>query len=232
MKFLATLAACFSLFAASATAAKDGLRNGVTSSLDHFSESDPEAIWYALTRHVESMNRGDVRNLQDDPTTELLDVACGIIGSLLPGAATCECSLGFAITYSCRFEQAICVGGLGGFCTKPLITGTLGLVDASLAFEYCAEGATNGGVSVPGLCVTFNEGLSDNDTEGEGGLSACSATMGGMPCKPCEMCADGKGYVFDCSNIDPSVVQSKCTAVQVIDSLTQEHSVAFLPQLD
>lgn len=229
------IAAYVLLLAGPATAAAS------KSSFDHYfappvQEDDGgnlQETWDALTHHAEMIAYKDERDLQqDDPTMDSLRFACDRIKVLLGGpAVTCDCTMSFSIGYSCTFDEEICLGGVDGFCTKPLVTGTLGLLDSTLGFEFCTVGATNGGKSVPGLCVTFGRdalGEADNDE----GLSSCSATLGGVPCDSCDMCADGNGYVFDCSAHAPGVVQSECTAIGVIESLTQQHYVAFLPNLD
>jgi len=193
-----------------------------------------EEIWDALTLHAEMIVYQDERTLEqdDDPTTDLVGFACDRIEVLLGGpAVSCDCSLSFSISYSCTFDEEICLGGVDGFCARPLVTGTLGLLDSTIAFEFCTVGATNGGNSVPGLCITFGRDALGEEDDAKG-LSSCSAAIGGLSCSSCEMCADGKGYVFDCSAHEPGVMQSECTAVSVVESLTQQHYAAFLPNLD
>jgi hypothetical protein len=142
--------------------------------------------------------------------------------------------MSLSVTYNCVFDEEICVGGIDGFCATPLVTGTLGLLDSTVGFEFCSASATSHGVSVPGLCVSFASAQVDGkDNVGRNKpLTTCSASLGGIACSSCELCADGNGYTFDCSAHQMGVIQSECTAVSVIDSLTQDHVVAFFPNLD
>ena len=193
--------------------------------------------------HQADRNGGD-RDLKDDSTSsvDLTDFACETITLLLPGLATCDCSMSLSINYDCAFQEQICLGGDDGFCSAPLVAGTLGLLDSTYSFEFCAASATNQGISVPGLCISFENATqkdakardsSRGDSVGDDKrLTTCSASIGGVPCSSCEICADGNGYMFDCSAHQPGVVQSECTSISVVDSLTQDHRVVFLPNLD
>jgi len=241
MKFLSPLAAFLVFFTSCGAAAKHGIRKDVTPTLDHIPTDDPQAIWDALTTHAQLLHDGD-RDLQDDPISGILDLACGIIAFLIPGEVVCDCNLVLlSISFECANQQAICIGGLEGFCFTPTITGLLGILDSSLGFEFCAADATSGGVTVPGLCINFGGAVLNAFTEGDGDsdprepvdeVTSCEASVGGVKCESCTICDDGAGYTFDCSAIDPTFVQSECTAVHLIDSLFQTEPVAFLPNLD
>lgn len=207
------------------------------------SHSVPQTIQNALS--YQASRTGDTRYLKDGstPTGDLVEFACETITALFPGSATCDCSMSLSLTYDCVFEEEICLGGIDGFCATPLVTGSLGLLDSTVGFEFCAGGATSHGVPVPGLCVSFgNAQVDDHGKDPSHGdnvvvknknmpLTTCSASLGGIACSSCDMCADGNGYTFDCSAHQTGVIQSECTAISVIDSLTQNHMVAFLPNL-
>lgn len=113
------------------------------------------------------------------------------------------------------------------------------ILDSSLGFKFCAADATNGGVSVPGLCIEFGGEVLNAGTEGDGDprlpveeVTSCEASVSGIKCESCTICDDGAGYMFDCSAIDPTFVQSECTALHLIDSLFQTEPATFLPNLD
>lgn len=70
-------------------------------------------------------------------------------------------------------------------------------------------------------------------TESSGNLEVCSVSSeSGEDCNFCEICDEGRGYIFDCSNIDPLWVQSECTEATIITNLQQIDEVQFLPNID
>lgn len=50
---------------------------------------------------------------------EFLGILCGLFGRILPGAADCQCDVGFGIFIACMFEEPLCQGD---FCTQPVVT--------------------------------------------------------------------------------------------------------------
>jgi hypothetical protein len=64
-------------------------------------------------------------------------------------------------------------------------------------------------------------------------LGTCSATnIYGKECKSCNICNQGQGYTFDCSNIGRHVVQSSCTPLSIVSNLRLDQNITFLPMLD
>ena len=243
LKFLMHWAALVILISTTKVAGRrtrDSVRGQRQLRLTHISHANPQTIQNALSYRAGRI--ADNRDLKDGstPAGDLVEFACETITALLPGSARCDCSMSLSVTYDCVFDEEICVGGIDGFCATPLVTGTLGLLDSTVGFEFCTASATSNGVSVPGLCVSFANAPLDDDGKDSHDknvgrnkpLTTCSASLGGIACSACELCADGNGYTFDCSAHQMGVIQSECTAVSVIDSLTQDHVVAFFPNLD
>jgi hypothetical protein len=190
---------------------------------------------------------------------QLLPLVCTLVSGLLPGDVACECAIVLGVQFQCGFGNPICVGGQDGFCAKPLVSGEISLAPLKVGFQFCAAEATNGGQATSSLCINFGGELEDElltpsapkaapKTDGDGNVFANSATTSSGPtakinfceavvneqdCSSCEICDNGHGYVFDCSNVDATMVQSTCTPFSVIASLRpNQEKISFMPHLD
>jgi len=71
-------------------------------------------------------------------------------------------------------------------------------------------------------CVTFtvsstSNSSNENEQQGRGPISGCSATYDGRECRECRLCGvdDGTGVVVDCSNVaEWAVTSSKCQSLR------------------
>jgi hypothetical protein len=69
-------------------------------------------------------------------------------------------------------------------------------------------------------------------------LLDCTATSedGKTKCNSCQLCNDNTGYVFDCTNINPILVQSTCTPLNIITNVIRQGSnnsnITFFPHFD
>jgi hypothetical protein len=194
-------------------------------------------------------------------TQQLLPVACLLLNEILPGNLQCTCKLTTALNFGCKGFQELCLSE-NGYCSTPTVSGQLDLLSLSVTFKFCGFNATNNGRPLPGICVTVGGRLvppgfpipsakgppirGANQTSSSTGttlpslsskmtsvLGTCSATnIFGKECKSCNICNQGQGYTFDCSNIGRHVVQSKCTPLSVVSNLRLDQNVTFLPVLD
>ena len=217
MKLLNSAAACVAIFASSAMAS-NGLRGEPA-------EANLEPV-DVVTQSVESGHRD----------LQLLPILCPIVSGLLPGDVTCQCAIALGFDFTCVYQKPICIGGIAGFCSAPTISGKLDILTLDVGFAYCASNATNGGVSVPGICIDIG-GVLNQDSLGEGTNSAdlqtCIATIDGKACSSCEICDAGTGYTFNCAAIDARMVQSKCTPLHILSSLRSDQGdIQFMPHLD
>jgi hypothetical protein len=164
----------------------------------------------------------------------------------LPGDVACECA------------NPICVRGHDGFCAKPLVSGKISLAPLKVSFPFCAAEAINGGQAMACLCINFGGELEDElltpnapkaapRAAGDGNVLANSVTSSGptvkidfyeavvneQDCTSCEICDNGHGYTFDCSNVVATMVQSTWTPFSVLASLRpNQEKISFVSHLD
>jgi hypothetical protein len=189
---------------------------------------------------------------------QLLPIVCTLVSGLLPGDVSCQCAIVLGVQFQCAFGNPICVGGQDGFCAKPLVSGEISLAPVKVGFQFCAAEATNGGQATSSLCINFGGELEDEPSttttpsqpkeNGDGTVTAnsvtaslkptakidfCEAVVNEQDCTSCEICDNGHGYIFDCSNVDATMVQSTCTPFSVIASLRpNQEKISFMPHLD
>jgi hypothetical protein len=181
---------------------------------------------------------------------QLINGICNLFASFfIPGDVTCRCFLTIGIVFTCTYGEPVCLSGNendSGLCSTPVVKGELNVLMLSATLQFCTSGTTDGGVAVPGLCVDFGGsllnglnigGLFGADSEGQqqevkGNLLHCTASVLGETCNSCEICDSGLGYMFDCSNIVATYVQSECVPATIISGFFMGQEVNFLPQLD
>lgn len=170
----------------------------------------------------------------------LIDSFCKFIGNFLPGRSTCTCSAeSLVIDYECEFNKQVCTNGDEAlFCTTPTVIGDLNIFKFKFAAEVCTSETLQGGVAVPGLCFNFggnlfrglfggfNSPILEDSVKSEGDLESCTVQIGEETCYACEICDNGLGYRFDCSEFDESMVQTQCVDVHDFED------GSFLPILD
>jgi hypothetical protein len=225
-----------------------------TDSVDEFGL--PEHARRNLHEAVVEMHETGHRDLQ------IINGICNLFASFfIFGELTCQCFLTLGIVFTCGLEEPLCSSeDNSGLCSSPVVSGELNILTLSATLEFCTAGTTNGGVAVPGLCVDFGGSILDGldflgdltgelfgaDSEGQqqivadsappvqegGNLNHCTASVLGESCNSCEICNMGLGYTFDCSNVEPLYVQSKCTPVTIISGFFMNQTVSFLPELD
>lgn len=212
MKLFSALA-LLSTFLRPTVAADTSLRSVGTDTT--YDLNNPRHLQAAITRHIE--DGGQHRDLQ------LFDFICGIVSTLLPGQVECTCNVGLSLSFACVYQEPI-----AGF--MPAITGTLGLLELSATLEVCTADPT---VDMPaGVCLSFGGTSKGIEADSSGGLEHCSASIKGEACNSCDICDEGIGFQFDCSNIDEKVVQSMCVPANILTNLWSGEELHFLPVLD
>lgn len=177
---------------------------------------------------------------------EFLGILCAKFGAMLPGGADCQCDIGFGLFVACAFQEPLCQGD---FCTQPVLTAGFNYLTQEVTLEVCTNQSTNNGIPMPGACFDF--GLRNVESGGvnrrlgkrkkregkknglETTLDHCTASARGEVCNSCRPCNKGRGYEFDCSNIDERMVQSHCIELHMIGSFVEgQREMTFLPVLD
>ena len=91
---------------------------------------------------------------------------------------------------------------------------------------------------MPGICVDFGGSLlggllgADSESEQQGNLKHCTASVQGETCNYCTICNEGQGYMFDCTNIEGGKKQSECVPAKIISGFYGGQEVKFLPKFD
>jgi hypothetical protein len=197
-----------------------------------------------FNKEPQANNLGNLGDL-----TVLLNAACCIVSTLISlTLVQCQCGLESGLEFVCATRNPVCLGGAAaGFCSTPSILGGFSLVNQFVDFEFCLNEATLGGEALPGLCIQVGGNLGnstrsdlsavdDTSTAAAAVLTECVATADGTDCNNCQLCSHSgsgdQGYTFDCTNVDARLIQSTCTPLSVITSLSSDQNIAFLPQLD
>jgi hypothetical protein len=107
-----------------------------------------------------SSGDGD-RDLQ---TNTIINAACNFVSRVLPGDIVCDCAITVGFIFVCAFQNQFCLGpDSTGYCSTPSLQGDIRLLRQTIAFEFCLNDATNGGVATQGVC--FNIGGELNNTD-------------------------------------------------------------------
>ena len=182
---------------------------------------------------------------------------CRLPNIIIPFGIQCECDVevvglnaGLTAEYECAWED-LCFGPL---CTTPSFA-----VGIDFSILPVSVGGANGrfcysdtsigpnlplpnfciGLSGSGLNVTLGD-FSFNPNRNAKGFAVtqlvdkCSVQVGDNLCTSCEACNEGKGIVFDCTNINTYMIQSQCTDFAVLGKrmLTNDGTAPFLPKFD
>ena len=114
-----------------------------------------------LAAVVDTESDGD-RELQ---TNTIINAACNFVSRILPGNVICDCAITVGFIFVCAFQDQFCLGPEStGYCSIPTLQGDIRLLRRTIAFEFCLNDATNGGVAAPGLCFDIGGELDDEDT--------------------------------------------------------------------
>jgi hypothetical protein len=196
---------------------------------------------------------------EDERDLQILSFVCGTISQLLPGDIFCDCAITVGFVFVCQFLSPFCLGGADGtgYCSKPAITGDVSLLRRTVEFQFCLVDATVAGIPATGLCIDIGGELGPvvaateetttttptttttavSQDSSATTLTSCMASSldGTTMCNSCTLCSSGDntpGYVFDCTNLHPILIQSTCTPLNVITSLQPDQNITFWPHFD
>jgi hypothetical protein len=196
---------------------------------------------------------------EDERDLQILSFVCGTISQLLPGDIFCDCAITVGFVFVCQFLSPFCLGGADGtgYCSKPAITGDVSLLRRTVEFQFCLVDATVAGISTTGLCIdiggelgpvvaateettttpTTSSTTAVSQDSSATTLTSCMASSldGTTMCNSCTLCSSGDntpGYVFDCTNLHPILIQSTCTPLNIITSLQPDQNITFWPHFD
>jgi hypothetical protein len=136
--------------------------------------------------------------------------------------------------WRCTANETVCVVG-GRACSVPELYGRIDprLFPGSgslLYYELCYANVVvlDRPLAVTQLrpfCINIGrEGRRFQPSSGEN----CTAGIGDVQCNSCELCDDGFGVNFNCSNIDSRLVASQCSRIDVLNGELQGQ----FPELD
>lgn len=97
-------------------------------------------------------------------TNTIINAACNFVTRILPGDIICDCAITVGFIFVCSFQNQFCLGPEStGYCSVPSLQGDIRLLRRTIAFEFCLNDATNGGVATQGVCFDIGGELSDED---------------------------------------------------------------------
>lgn len=234
---------------ASSFASSDHNRAQQTNDITTESHNDEDHYDMTILQEEEGQQQSQHRNLQ------AIDLLCSLLASSLPSEVGCSCSFNLAslgnigLDFQCNWNEPNC---LILFCATPTLTGTIELLSGTSSIELCYTGGTiSHNTILPEFCINLmgnDEVLSISDNIESinnnnnmmmiSSISSCSAHVENKECNSCISCNDGRGILFDCTNIHPNIIQSQCSDIQ-LPKLTSRTSfntstkkIIILPKLD
>lgn len=159
----------------------------------------------------------------------LLD-PCRFISNQFPaGKVACDCNVALAtaqVDYTCTWSEPVCAGP--ALCGTPVYSGTLNVLQATLANEICLQDVTAVGdlVALGDFCVN----LAINPRSEQ--VVTCSATLGAASCDSCLPCPDGSGGVLlNCLNLIDNGTGTNCTNIRTVTRLNSKKKITtpFVP---
>ena len=227
------------------------------------------AVSSEIATIVDTSSSESDRELQ---TNNIINSVCNFVTRILPGDIICDCAITVGFIFVCAFQNQFCLGPEStGYCSTPSLQGDIRLLRQTIAFEFCLNDATNGGVPTLGLCFNIGGELDDEDAnsfrvgqdQADGNKAVTKVASKFTPllkklvpsssqqksklldcvgmsddderieCNSCQLCNDGTGYIFDCTNINELFIQSECTPLSILTNLRDSNQdIHFFPNFD
>lgn len=147
--------------------------------------------------------------------------ACDLIEGQFMLRTDCTCNLSMlhssSVQFGCKNKHVTC--NEGGFCAKPVYTGTLGYETSLISSDFCLNNLQKDGKYFGNLCVAVDGSTTDGGTNLI--IRRCIAQVGKSKCD-CTICGDGGGVRVDCTDIDRSLVSRNCDMVNIVTNIKQQ----------
>lgn len=183
-------------------------------------------------RQLSQLAQDEVRRLQLNNLPDglvSLQPICTTIQSNFESGVICTCTgVSFSsFSISCEYQEKICSDS-NTVCGRPFIA--LSLVDFSIfSTTSCIYEYTRRDLALADTCISIETCLGNNMGVA---FCGCTAQYNSQLCQECSVCGNGHGLFLDCSNLNPEVVTSECTEVDVDFDLSGSNITGFMPSLN
>jgi hypothetical protein len=149
--------------------------------------------------------------------------ACDHIEDQFQTRTDCTCNLSLlqnsTVQYGCRNKHRTC--NQQEFCARSVYTGTVSLESPVFLSDFCLKDLQKHANVYGNLCVAVDY---DSKALGEDNISkikGCRAQIGKRKCT-CTICGGGSGIRLDCSDIEDSLISTRCDDVSVVTKIMQQ----------